>query len=186
MDERPNGTHVCPWWLMHVFDNPVRWLFQNPRKILSGIIREGSRVLDIGCGMGYFTIPIAVMVGPGGEVWGADLQEEMLAGVRRRAQRAGVLGRVHLHRSSPDGIGVPQTFDFVLAHWMVHEVPDQKKFLAEVRSLLNASGKFLLVEPKVHVSKAAFDRTVETALAVGLKQEAVLRVGLSRGVLFTL
>ena len=50
--------HVCPWWFAYTFDNPVRKLFHNPHKIFGGSIREGMTAMDIGCGMGYFSIEI--------------------------------------------------------------------------------------------------------------------------------
>ena len=50
------GDHVCPWWLAYTFDNPLRRLVHNPEKMLQKFIKEGDTVVDIGCGMGYFSI----------------------------------------------------------------------------------------------------------------------------------
>ena len=79
-------SHVCPWWLIRTFDNFVRRFLQKPERILQDIVRPGDACLDVGCGIGYFTIPMAGMVGPSGSVTAVDLQPEMLAGVRRRAK----------------------------------------------------------------------------------------------------
>ncbi|MBI5582394.1 MAG: methyltransferase domain-containing protein, partial [Deltaproteobacteria bacterium] len=57
--------------------------------------------------------------------------------------------------------------DFILAFWMVHEVPDQRAFLTEILQMLKPAGRFLLVEPKIHVSGKNFLRTLETAKEVG-------------------
>jgi len=36
---------VCPWWLIHTFDNPVRRLFQKPEKIqLESMKKEGAKL----------------------------------------------------------------------------------------------------------------------------------------------
>lgn len=56
-------THVCPWWLCFTFDNVFRKLFHDPEKILSPYVNEGDTALDIGPGMGYFSIPLARLVG---------------------------------------------------------------------------------------------------------------------------
>jgi ubiquinone/menaquinone biosynthesis C-methylase UbiE len=53
--------------------------------------------VDIGCGIGYFTISMARLVGPAGSVTAVDLQPEMLAGVERRAEKVGVRERIRLH-----------------------------------------------------------------------------------------
>jgi len=70
--------HVCPWWLCFTFDNPLRRLIHDPESILGSYVRYGDTVLDIGPGMGYFTIPLAGLVGPSGLVIAADVQQRML------------------------------------------------------------------------------------------------------------
>jgi len=69
---------VCPAWLGHFLANPIRKLIHPPQKILSPYVREGMTVLDIGCGMGFFRISLAQMVGPNGKVIWVDMQEKML------------------------------------------------------------------------------------------------------------
>ncbi|RPI99505.1 MAG: hypothetical protein EHM39_06405 [Chloroflexi bacterium] len=48
------------------FDNPLRRLIHRPERILAGLVREGQTMLDVGPGMGYFTLPLAKLVGEGG------------------------------------------------------------------------------------------------------------------------
>ena len=122
----------------------------------------------MGPGMGYFTIPLAKLVGDKGKVIAADLQVQMLEGIRRRAEKAGVESRIILHQSKPDEIGVNEPVDFCLAFWMVHEVPDRARFIKEIANILKKGGLFLFVEPKVHVSKKSFNATLEIAKAAGL------------------
>ena len=177
--DTPVQTFVCPWWLLPTFDNPLRRLIHNPYRILGGLVRPGQTVVDLGCGMGYFSIPLAQMVGPQGKVICIDVQQQMLDGLRRRAGRAGVLAQVTLHRCEPTQLGLAEPADFVLAFWMLHEVPDQTAFLAEVRAHLKPNGRCLLVEPYGHVRSAAFRHSVEVAQQVGLVpvgKPAVMRV----------
>jgi predicted methyltransferase len=65
---RSSSSHVCPWWLCRTFDNPLRQLIHNPERILAGLAQPGETVLDLGCGMGYFSISLAKLVGPQGKV----------------------------------------------------------------------------------------------------------------------
>ena len=177
--------HVCPWWLAYTFDNPLRRRLHNPHKILGGLLEPGQTALDLGCGMGYFSIAMAKLVGEGGRVIAADLQPEMLAIVRRRAEQAGVLSQLHLHQCpTSDRLGLADPVDFALAFWMAHEVPEVKAFFRACRQLLKPQAHFLLVEPKIHVSATHFDRLVAAAYAAGLKPCAEPKVAFSRSVLF--
>jgi ubiquinone/menaquinone biosynthesis C-methylase UbiE len=140
--------------------------------------------MDIGCGMGYFTLGLADLVGESGQVFGVDLQEEMLAGLRRRAQRRGLLARIRTQRAMPRQIGLDVELDFVLAFWMVHEVADRRTFLSEIEELLSpeAGSKLLVVEPLIHVSAADFLHTVSLAQELGFEPAAWPKIALSRAV----
>jgi len=175
--------HVCPWWLSFTFDNLLRRLFQNPGKIVEPYIREGDTVLDVGPGMGYFTISLAKIVGERGRVFAADVQFEMLNALQKRAKRAGVEQRITLHLCKKDSLGLNTRFDFVLAFWMVHEVPEQESFFKEIRSLLKPNGEFLMSEPAIHVTKAKYEETVKKAIRAGFTLKSNPDIFLSRSAL---
>jgi ubiquinone/menaquinone biosynthesis C-methylase UbiE len=184
MDKSGLIPHTCPWWLLFTFDNPVRKWIHNPQLILAPYVHPGDAVLDVGCGMGYFTLTLAWLSGEGGSVIAADLQPQMLEGLRRRAERAGILDRIHLQRATPDHIGLESPVDFALAFWMLHEVHQPKPFFQEIYKTLKPGGRLLVVEPVIHVPKKAFDRTVGLAESLGFTTEERPRVRVSRAVLF--
>ncbi|MCG6537639.1 MAG: SAM-dependent methyltransferase, partial [Syntrophales bacterium LBB04] len=62
---------------------------------------------------------------------------------------------------------IKEKVNFILAFWMVHEVPDKKQFLNELFSILKDNGTFLLVEPIVHVVQTNFQETVQLAIQAG-------------------
>ena len=161
---------LCPWWFCFSFDNILRRLVQNPEQILKPYIQPGWTVLDVGPGMGYFTISLARLVGDTGKVIAADLQRQMLNGIHRRALRAGVKNRIVLHQSTPGSIGVKEPIDFCLCFWMLHEVPDRTAFLREIFTLLKSGGLLLLVEPKIHVSSSSFKISVDISNKIGFKE----------------
>ena len=177
------GRHVCPRSLCFTFDNVLRKLIHNPDKILQPYIKQGDNVLDVGPGMGYFTIPMAKMTGEGGRVIAVDIQEKMLAAINKRAEKGAVEKRITLHLSLPASLGVEGEFDFILAFWMVHEVPDKLRFFGELHSLLKDGGKFLMVEPKIHVSKAKFSQTLQIAQRAGFTAVENPHIPLSMSVL---
>jgi ubiquinone/menaquinone biosynthesis C-methylase UbiE len=164
----PQAQRVCPWWCCFTFDNFLRKLVQNPDRILRPYIKPGGTALDVGTGMGYFTIPLANLVGNNGKVIAADLQQKMLDGVRHRALKAGMQNRIELHLSSADSIGINKPADFCLTFWMVHEVPDRAHFINEIAATLKQGGLWLLAEPNMHVSTKDFGATLELARSAGL------------------
>jgi ubiquinone/menaquinone biosynthesis C-methylase UbiE len=164
--------HVCPWWLCWTFDNFVRKVFHNPYRILSSYIRNGDTVIDVGCGMGYFSIPMSQMVGQNGKVVAVDLQKKMLEKLRMRAEKGGVIDRIITIPASQTSLEVQTKADFVLAFWMIHEVPDRKRFLSEINGLLKKNGKLLIVEPRIHVTKNSFQETLAIAEQSGFKMLA--------------
>jgi ubiquinone/menaquinone biosynthesis C-methylase UbiE len=161
--------YVCPWWGGYFIDNPIRRLFHNPEKIVGPYVKPGMTVMDIGCGMGLFSIAIAKLVGGQGRVIAVDLQQKMLDVLWRRAQRAGVADRIQLHKCEEDCLGVDAQADFALAFMMVHEVPDQRRLLGEIQACVKPGGKFLVAEPKIHVPGKAFGQTVATAEELGFR-----------------
>jgi ubiquinone/menaquinone biosynthesis C-methylase UbiE len=176
---------VCPWWLCFTFDNPLRKLLHNPEAILSPYVRLGSTVIDIGAGMGYFSIPLARLVGPTGHVIAIDVQAKMLAALTGKARRGGISDRIQPHLASSDSLGNHPQADFVMAFWMVHEVPNHRIFLTEIFGFLKTKGLLLLVEPILHVRKKVFLRTVQTASEIGFIVKDMPKIRLSHSVLFT-
>jgi ubiquinone/menaquinone biosynthesis C-methylase UbiE len=147
-------------------------------------VRPGNTAIDIGPGMGFFTVAMCDLVGPNGKVIAIDVQERMLKGLSQRVSRHNLADRLLTHLASPQDFGVTSLADFILAFWMVHEVPDQRHFLGEVAGLLKPAGAFLMVEPYLHVTGKAFDKTIETATVAGLRVEATPRIAFSRSALF--
>ncbi len=161
---------VCPWWLGYFLVSPLRRYAHNPDRIVGSHIRPGMTVVDFGCGMGHFSLPMACMVGPKGRVVCLDIQPKMLAGLARRAAKASLTDRLDLRQAEPDGpgfVGLAGQVDFALAFFVVHEVPDSARLFRELANTLKAHGRLLLAEPILHVRKRAFLNTVATAEKIG-------------------
>jgi ubiquinone/menaquinone biosynthesis C-methylase UbiE len=162
---------LCPWWLGYLLASPLRRLFQNPRVLLRPTVGEGMTVLEPGPGMGFFTLELARLVGPAGRVVAIDLQPRMLAGLARRAARAGLAERIETRPAQPDRLGTDDLeakVDFVLAFAMVHELPDQAGFFVEMARALKPGAQMLVAEPRGHVTKEDFAKTMALANQAGL------------------
>ncbi len=162
------NNHTCPVELAGSLDNKFRRLFQNPQTILQPYIKEGMTVLDLGCGPGFFTIDMARMVGESGRVIAADLQDGMLKKLKKKIYGTDLEDRIELHKCEEDKIGIEDKVDFILAFYMVHEVPQQDKFFKEIGAILKTNGVMLIVEPPLHVSWAAFSQSIRSAKNTGL------------------
>lgn len=179
-----NGNHrVCPVERAGSLDNRIRRWFQHPRKILGPYLEEGMTVMDVGCGPGFFSLAMAQMVGKSGRVIATDLQEGMLEKLRAKIQGTELEKRFTLHRCEEAKIGVSEKVDFILAFYMVHEVPDQELFFNEIGSILKPDGQVLIVEPPFHVSRKSFEETIRKARAAGLAPVARPKVFLSKTVM---
>jgi len=176
-------SHVCPWRHAYLFDNVLRRILHDPNKILQAYVRPAMTVLDIGCGMGFFSIGMARLVGSHGRVIAVDLQHEMLAVLRKRAARSGVEARIQTQACAPDDLGVTSPIDFALAFWMIHEVPNPTKLFQQIKTLLKPHGHFLVTEPKFHVSSEDFHETLALAKAVGWRSAGDAPIRLSRSAL---
>jgi len=161
-------NRVCPVELADSLDGKIRRYLQNPQKILKPFINEGMRVLDIGCGPGFFSIELAKMVGNSGKVFAVDLQEGMLQKIRDKIKGTELEERIVLIKSEKDNFTVPEKVDFILAFYMVHEVPDKNKLFKDLINILDDKGQLFVVEPKFfHVSQKEFNTTMQIAEKAG-------------------
>lgn len=177
------SRRVCPVEWAGSLDNKLRSYVHNPHKILKPYVKNGMRVLDIGCGPGFFSLAMAEMVGESGLVVAADVQEGMLEKLRRKIGESELATRIRLHRCNQDRIGWPEPVDFALAFYMVHEVPDQKAFFQELQGIIRSGGMLLVVEPPVHVSRKAFRSCLDLAQSLGFVMDEGPRFMFSKSAL---
>jgi len=176
--------HTCPWWMAYSWDHRLRRWFHDTHVILKPYLSEGDRVADIGCGMGYFSIAMADYVGPSGNVFAVDLQQQMLDVLNRRARKHDSRQRIQTVLAGSEKKYIDGPLDFILTFWMLHEVEDKAAFLGAWYSFLKEGGTYLLVEPKIHTSRKLFAEEVEMSRQVGFEQIARPRIRVSRAALF--
>lgn len=162
-----SNQHVCPVEFAGSLDNRLRRWLQNPKTLLSPYINPGMRVLDMGCGPGFFTIEMAWLTGKEGQVVAADLQKGMLERIAKKINGTELSNQITLHLCQQDSIGLPGKFDFIFAFYMVHEVSDHTSFFKELASLLKPGGKLLIIEPKFHVPEKSFTKTIGILTSCG-------------------
>lgn len=123
---------------------PQRWARWDPPHMLgrAGIF-PGQRVLDLGCGPGFWTLPLAEMVGHQGKVWALDVSQELLDRLAERTPPP----QVQLFRCELPTINLPdETVDLVWGAFVVHEVDPLDKLIHEIRRVLVRQGKVAVLE----------------------------------------
>lgn len=161
--------HVCPWWLAYTFDNPLRRLAHPADKTLAPYVRSGMKAADIGCGFGHFTMGMARLVGPHGQVLVVDLQQKMLDKTMARLRKAGLADRAEPVRCSGDKLGLRGPLDFMLAANVVHETPDPAFFFEETAQNLAPNGLLYVMEPFSHIREDRFQRELDLAADAGFE-----------------
>jgi predicted O-methyltransferase YrrM len=177
------AERVCPVWMGYVLAFPLRKLYQNPDKILAPYVREGMTAIDIGSAMGFFSLPLARLVGDRGRVVCLDVQEQMLASLRRRAARAGLDRRIETRLCRPEDLAIADLAgraQFALAFAVVHETPDAGRLFEDIFTALEPGGALLFAEPQGHVDQPAFEISVSAAAARGFGREGSANIRGSR------
>jgi ubiquinone/menaquinone biosynthesis C-methylase UbiE len=162
---------VCPVSLHRSLDNSLRKIIHNPGKILKPFIKEGDTAIDIGCGPGFFTIPMAELTGTTGKTIAADLQQGMLDIIESKIKNTELEGRVILHKTEQNSLNLFLKADFILLFYMVHEVPEKVNFFKQIKDTLKDTGRVLLIEPPMHVTSKDFRETKTKAEQAGFKVE---------------
>ena len=128
-------------------ERPEREMEESPDQMLDALnLKKGQRVADVGAGVGYLTLRIARRVGPAGEVYGVDIQKEMLERLRKNAEKAKldnietVLGTENDPKLPAGGV------DLILMVDVYHELSQPQAMLQHMKTALSREGRLVLVE----------------------------------------
>ena len=155
-------------------DTRLRRFLYRPDRLAEKYVHPGYRVLDFGCGPGFFTREFAKRVGENGQVFSVDLQAEMLGILRGKLEPEGLMSRIRTHQCRPDSISLPAelngTFDAAFTIFVVHEVPDPAKLFNEIALLLKPGGTLFYTEPPFIVSRKEYRDNLALAEEAGFLQ----------------
>jgi ubiquinone/menaquinone biosynthesis C-methylase UbiE len=164
----------CPVWLrwMVELDNPFTSTNRAATIVEHLELRRGMRVLDVGCGPGRVTLPVARKIGPDGEVIAVDVQIGMLARARQRATEANLENIRFVQRA----VGVDpldaHDVDRALLVTVLGEIPDRDAALRAVFGALNPGGFLSVTEIVFDPHYQRRSTVTQLALAVGFQVKA--------------
>lgn len=152
-------------------DTRFRRFIYHPERLAQRYVMPGDRILDFGCGPGFFTREFAKRVGENGQVYAVDLQKEMLSILQGKLEPEGLMPRITTHNCLPDSINLPSTvnmtFDRAFTIFVVHEVPNPEKLFREIAALLKPGGLYFYSEPPFEVSGKEFSENLLLAEKAG-------------------
>lgn len=178
---------VCPWRAGPILTASIRRRVHDPQRIMAPYLSDGMIAMDIGCGMGFFTLPMSEMVGDNGNVIAVDMQEKMLDGLKKNAEKIDA-DNVTLHQCTQNSLRIEKwngTIDFILIFWVLHEVPDPIRLIHELQAALSPSGRLLFVEPFMHVSNTKFQKSIDMITESGFIIVDTPKISMSRTALLT-
>ena len=132
---------------MHKLDSPERRKILPPKETLSNSgLTKNDIFLDIGCGIGYFSIPASKIVGPKGKVYALDKSIEMLEELKKRIIEKKIENIMPILTKDYDFIIDSEIGTFALMSNVLHEVDDKLFFLKETNRILKTEGKLCIIE----------------------------------------
>ncbi len=131
-----------------VYERPgAAWTNTEPPEELVKLIESGKvkpcKTIDVGCGEGFYSIYLA---SKGFDVLGIDLSGKAIGYARENAAKRGLKIRfMRMDVSDLDKLN--EKFDFVFEWTIMHHImpSKRKKYVEDVRRILNRGGKYLSV-----------------------------------------
>jgi SAM-dependent methyltransferase len=163
-----------------LLESPDRAAWQKPDLIMDALrIAEKATVADIGAGAGFFTVRLAVRVGPNGIVYAEDIQQPMLESIKRRVSREG-LNNVITRLGTPTDTKLPKgALDAVLVVDVYQEVEEERSRIGLLRHLadtLKPNGRIGIVNYKPGGGGPGPDQRLEQSVVEAEVRAAGLRV----------
>jgi len=141
-----NQSHVFDPKNIDILEMEERKTWQNPEEILGAVeIRSDFVVADLGCGSGFFTVPLSQKVK---KVYGIDVQKEMLDFLEQKIQKLKIKN-IELLLSKKNEIPLEnESVDLLVSMNTLHEFDDKKIMIEKMRKVLKRGGKALIVDFK--------------------------------------
>ncbi|MDF3050556.1 MAG: Methyltransferase type 11 [Pseudonocardia sp.] len=115
---------------------------------VNAALRAGGRVADVGCGVGWSSIGIALAY-PDATVDGYDVDVPSIETARQNAREAGVDDRVRFHAVDAATVNPSGGYDAVFAFECIHDLSDPVAVLAAMRRLAGDRGTVIVMDERV-------------------------------------
>lgn len=151
-----SATDRMHFKMMSLVHETLYGLFRDPYKALNAAgLKPGQKVLEVGCGPGFFTVPAARIVGEKGSVHALDINPLAVERVQQKIEQKGVTN-VKTILADAAQTGLPgQSFDLIFLFGFAHSVGNLENILVELHRLLKPAG-ILSTEGRLWISSELF------------------------------
>lgn len=109
-------------------------------------LRPGTRVADLGAGDGTFAAALARAVGPAGHVYATEIDDQLIAEIRRAAAEAGV-SNITVIRGTASHTNLPEACcDALFSRVVYHHLTDPAAINADVFRALRPGGRLVIID----------------------------------------
>lgn len=128
-------------------DNPRRREMLPPKEVLLKLgLSNFDTFADIGCGIGYFSIPAAQIINETGKVYALDISQEMLEEAKKSAAEEN-LTNIEFIKSEENNLAIPDSsISYCFSCNVLHEIKDLAHFIKELVRVVKEEGKLVIVE----------------------------------------
>lgn len=163
----------CPVWLRWLveLDNPFTKTNRSAVIVEHLDLQPGMSVLDMGCGPGRLTIPVAKQVGEQGEVVAMDLQPGMLRRAQEKSQAANLTNIRFIEAAAGAGELGHCVYDRALLVTVLGEIPDREAALKEIYDALKPGGLLSVTELIFDPHFQSRNTVLRLAGGVGFRQK---------------
>ena len=156
--------------------------FINPEAVISQLqIKEGMKVADFGCGHGYFSLPLAKMVGKTGRVYAIDVLQDSLDNVKSKAEIEGLnnIETIKGNLEMEGGSKLPNIeCDFVILANVLYQSQKKEKIIKEALRVLKVQGRMVIIDWR------ADDLTIGPQEGWRVSEDEIKEMARNQGALF--
>ncbi len=124
----------------------IKW--QNPGEIFDQInFPKDATVVDLGCGPGYFVIPLLEKIRKDGRIYAVDADPVMLSHLEANLQAGPAESKVVITETDVTNTKLPEgCADIILFANLLHDLKDHRAFFEEVKRILKPNGQIIDID----------------------------------------
>jgi ubiquinone/menaquinone biosynthesis C-methylase UbiE len=155
-------SNIAYWTIRLMHDNPILPLVRNPFKLLKAAgLEDGYKVLEVGCGPGFFTIPAAKIVGDEGHVYAVDIHPRAVERVKKKIKRE-ALSNITASCVNASDTGLPnESIDLSILFGLRYIAGGLENVIFELHRVLKPGG--ILSFEKTRGSESELIKEIERA-----------------------
>ena len=132
-----HASSLAFWMITIMHDNPLLPLFKNPYRLLEAAgLKPGQKVMEVGCGPGFFTIPAAKIVGKEGLIYAVDVHPLAIKRIKEKIEKEQIKNIKPILTNASD-TGLPdRSIDLAFIFGLQYVAGGLKNVISEMQRIL--------------------------------------------------